>query len=837
MTRHSHVLKGLLFSTALTFAQAAAAQVPPPPPPGQPSPDQEPAAETAAEGDAKAAGQPAVPTSEGLTAESRSLEEIIILGRQIYRNRTDTIAPELTYGQEFFQKFEPTSVGDQLKRVPGVSFSSDIGEYDVPALRGLGAGFTQILVNGRPVPGAGNDRTVFVDRIPAEIIDRIEIVRSPTADMDSQGIGGTINIILKDGTSLPPGIIARAATLYFPDTETWKGSGAVSWSGRNQAETVAWSLTVDAQQRYNPKLTRQEVFDDDVPGFESSTNGLDLFRPFDRNGSIAVERQEELDTRRSFDLSLNGDITFQIGEQSKMRFDGFYIRTRRTDTEQTINLERPEDDEGDIVFDEGWDIDSLEISKEPHRESNFGLSGLYESKFGAGMSIEAEARYSQFKNRSQNDTFELDDDDVDLDTLETTDLNLNDFPNELIEIEHLNSTDRELSGDVAFKKDWGSGSIKVGTAAKLKNRRFGQILGEDLDDEEDASIVESVFKYREKRLDGFALAEFKFGGGAKAQAGVRAEYTKTRQRIRPDLTEDDEESATSSEFHLNPSAHVQVPLGAGPQLRASIAHTVRRPNIDQVVPFQQVDDPEDNDVTIGNPDLKFETAWGIDVGLEQRIHRGVIGVNFFYRRVKNLISLVNTGIPSVPDADPDSEEGRARIYTYDNVGNGRVKGIEFDLSAPLTFIGLDDTGVFANYTKLWSKRTEPNTGLRVPFDGQPKYVYNFGLTQDFPTFGASAGFSYRKQGGGVSTFLGEEEHQFYSANLEAYVEKRLGRNFVVRLSGNNLLDARSIQYERNFDGDTGLDIIQNQIAGDVDNFEVEHEETSPQIMLTLRAVY
>jgi hypothetical protein len=127
--------------------------------------------------------------------------------------------------------------------------------------------------------------------------------------------------------------------------------------------------------------------------------------------------------------------------------------------------------------------------------------------------------------------------------------------------------------------------------------------------------------------------------------------------------------------------------------------------------------------------------------------------------------------------------------------------------------------------------------LRVPFDEQPKYVYNFGVTQDFPQWGASAGFSYRRQGPGQSTFLGEEEHQFYGGNLEAYVEKRLLRNVVVRLSGNNLLDARSLQYERNFDGDTGLDIIEAQIAGDVDNFEVEHEETSPQITLTLRAVF
>ncbi len=120
-----------------------------------------------------------------------------------------------------------------------------------------------------------------------------------------------------------------------------------------------------------------------------------------------------------------------------------------------------------------------------------------------------------------------------------------------------------------------------------------------------------MFKYKENRLDGFMLAEFLLGGGIKAQTGVRAEYTKSHQKIRQDITSSDEESASSTEFHLNPSAHIQVPFGnGGPQFRASIARTVRRPNVDQVVPFQSVDDPEDNDITIGNPDLKFETAWG-----------------------------------------------------------------------------------------------------------------------------------------------------------------------------------------------------------------------------------
>jgi hypothetical protein len=152
MMRNSYVLKGLLFSTALIVTQQASAQTA-----ESPAPDQEQAAETAAEGDAKAQGEDAVPTSAELTPDDdRSLSDIVIIGRKIYRNRTDTVAPELTYDQEFFQKFEPTSVGDQLKRVPGVSFSSDIGEFDSPALRGLGAGGgPQVVHLQRPLASLG----------------------------------------------------------------------------------------------------------------------------------------------------------------------------------------------------------------------------------------------------------------------------------------------------------------------------------------------------------------------------------------------------------------------------------------------------------------------------------------------------------------------------------------------------------------------------------------------------------------------------------------------------------------------------------------------------------
>src|SRR5690606_32191731 len=227
-----NLLASLIASTLLPAGLALAQESPP-----------------AADTPAQDTGQEAPPPED----EPKTLKGVVVTGEIQYRNRTETTAPELVYDRQFFEEFEPVSVGDQLRRVPGVAFTSDIGESDAPQLRGLGEGYTQVLVNGRPIPGAGNDRTVYVDRIPAEIVDRIEIIRSPSADIDSQGVGGTINIILKDGATLPPGVILRAGVTHDVDNGKNRGNFAASVSGGNDAGDVFYSLTLDAQERFNNK--------------------------------------------------------------------------------------------------------------------------------------------------------------------------------------------------------------------------------------------------------------------------------------------------------------------------------------------------------------------------------------------------------------------------------------------------------------------------------------------------------------------------------------------------------------------------------------------------------
>jgi outer membrane receptor for ferrienterochelin and colicins len=177
------------------------------------------------------------------------LSEIEVLAKRVNaRNRVDTVAPTLSYDEEYFQRFEPLSVGDMLKRLPSAAFSSDIGEYAEPSLRGIGSEYTQVLINGRRVTGGTNDHTVTVDRIPAELVERVEIIRSPSSDIDSQGLGGTLNIVLKEGAELSGAIYRLGA--YHIDGET-EPSAFLSFG--ESGDRVEWGVSANYQKRFNRK--------------------------------------------------------------------------------------------------------------------------------------------------------------------------------------------------------------------------------------------------------------------------------------------------------------------------------------------------------------------------------------------------------------------------------------------------------------------------------------------------------------------------------------------------------------------------------------------------------
>lgn len=70
-------------------------------------------------------------------ATIRGVEEIVVQGGIGYRNRSNDVVQTLEYGLDYFQRFEPLTAGDALKRMPSVTFLSDVIESDGVRMRGL----------------------------------------------------------------------------------------------------------------------------------------------------------------------------------------------------------------------------------------------------------------------------------------------------------------------------------------------------------------------------------------------------------------------------------------------------------------------------------------------------------------------------------------------------------------------------------------------------------------------------------------------------------------------------------------------------------------------------
>jgi outer membrane receptor for ferrienterochelin and colicin len=206
--------------------------------------------------------------------DQTQLPAVVVTGEIAYRDRTPAIAPTLTYGQDYFQRFEPSTAGDMVKRVPSATFVSDVLEYDAVQLRGLAPAYTQVLVNGKQVPGGADDRSFWLDRIPAEMVERVEVLRSASANRSGDAMAGAINIVLRDAYKFDGSTIRVGATRY-DDGEVQPTVGLVS-SGEALGGRMLVSLNV--QDRYNPKLKRSDRFDGpggDLVSFEDQSDTRD----------------------------------------------------------------------------------------------------------------------------------------------------------------------------------------------------------------------------------------------------------------------------------------------------------------------------------------------------------------------------------------------------------------------------------------------------------------------------------------------------------------------------------------------------------------------------------
>ena len=130
-----------------------------------------------------------------VTGESHGRTEVA--ARNIEKNSINVVN---VMSASAIQLSPDITVANVIKRMSGVTVernSSGEGQYAI--LRGMDKRYNYTLVNGIKIPSPDNkNRFVPLDIFPSEMLDRIEVSKSLTAEMEGDGIGGAVNLVMKD---------------------------------------------------------------------------------------------------------------------------------------------------------------------------------------------------------------------------------------------------------------------------------------------------------------------------------------------------------------------------------------------------------------------------------------------------------------------------------------------------------------------------------------------------------------------------------------------------------------------------------------------------------------
>ena len=176
-----------------------------------------------------AAGQ-SMTTDASLSVESQSLGILVQAERPsaeaeaVNEERTaDNIIQVLP--ADVIRSLPNANMADALGRLPSITLERDEGEGKYVQVRGTEPRLTNTLIDGMNVPSPESGvRQIKFDSIPADIVESVEINKTLQANMDGDGIGGSVNMVTKTATDLPT-IALSGMGGYMPDPERSGTSG------------------------------------------------------------------------------------------------------------------------------------------------------------------------------------------------------------------------------------------------------------------------------------------------------------------------------------------------------------------------------------------------------------------------------------------------------------------------------------------------------------------------------------------------------------------------------------------------------------------------------------
>lgn len=802
-------------------------------------------------------------------ANSLALEEVVITAtvRQesisaLYAQQKNSISISSGITSELIRRTPDRSTSEVLKRVSGAS----IQENKFVIIRGLADRYNSSILNNAVLPSSEPDRKAFsFDIIPANLIDRIVVNKTASADLPGDFAGGVIQVITRD---VPEENFLNASVSFGYNNQatfqdfTSNARNKFDFLGFDDGSRKLPSGFPGSFQAYNPLSNADKAkFSTQVKNSYPEVTQMALPT---QNHQLTWGRKKELKSGASFgnviSLSYRNAQNMAIAERKDYEFSGdpfyeyseniskyssnlgalanfAYIKGGNKLAFKNIYNRTFEDNYTDRT---GFTTDNIQDVR--LNNSDLTTKSLINSQLEGDHQLgKKQVKLTWNLNYARVERDQPDQRSMDYrrslgsqEPFRIIDRNTRRLFSDLEE----DTYGAQAAVSIPVKMFSQQSTFKIGALKQLKQRDFNArifnylFVGPSVFEKSYTGLPkDQIFAPGNINENGFVLTEFtnntdSYNANSDLNAGFLLLDNKLGEKFRVSYGARFEQfaqtlnaidfsgqaiAAKQDNFDVLPSANLTYSLNAKSNIRLSGSQTVSRPEFRELALFNYYDFISQTSVT-GNPYLKRAKIFNGDIRYELYPSASeTFTVSAFYKNFNDPIEQrVNSNSTPV-----------VRGINYLNANQATSLGIELDFRKKLDFLGdkawLDNLTAFANASYIDSKVL--GEGIDRPLQGQSPYLINAGLQYFSPKTAITFTSVYNRIGQRIF-LVGYQGYPDIYENardvLDFQISKRVLKSQAeIKLNIGDILNQNTVFYQNNvgatkmaYEGD-GIDRLIN----------------------------
>ena len=660
-----------------------------------------------------------------------------LIAQEVVDNSSDIIYPA-----DYFTQWAPVTAQDMLNRIPGLSATMGGNFGSSNNARGLGSGGgNQILINGKRVAGKSNEANSQLARISSSKVERIELIRGTSADLDVRG-DQIVNIVLTEALS------SRSYS-YEINTDRYS-DGFVQPGGKfavnGQLNGLSYVLSAELEPRHDYR-----------PSFESSVLG-----DFSANDTIAEER-----TREQYTRTLAANLGYELTLNSSAR-----LNILHANLDNDVEVDRSITNLRTNPF-----TTTLEREDNPNRNDKWEIGGDYELRLDNNHLFKVLFIVNEDDQDNTRERFVVNGDG-------SRDKNL-----------YLNSesvySEEIIRGSYSMPLASGQG-VEFGAERAVttldSQLRLG-LPGTGAGSPDHGGLIpQSVSNanstVEEVRVEPFVVHNWQISPRMSLESSLIYEMS--------EITQTGDVFNKRDFSFVKPKLDWRFDLRPGLQVRGTATKSVRQLSFSD---FVASSDERDNDAQTmaGNANLVQEQVWNFNLGTEYRLPNdaGVVEASVFYMQHIDVIERVDV---TRPGGRPTSANG--------NIGDGDMYGLNASGSVRLGMLGIPNVMLISSLEVKTSEITDPFLGIDRRFQNYERGRFQLGFRHDVPQYRVTYGLNWNNRfDGNMKRYdIDNIERMEGEPNVTAYLEYVTPQNIRIRFDARNATNNNQCRERTRYDG-------------------------------------